>query len=56
MKSAAFGDSGLTSVTLSEGIFSLEDGLFQGCVNLKTVYIPSTVTEIGKDCFKDCPA
>lgn len=29
--------------------------IFQGCQNLKNIDIPSTVTDIGSNCFSSCP-
>lgn len=56
MEGSAFYQSGLTSVTLPEGIVSLGSGAFEDCADLKTGYIPSAVAVIGADCFPNSPA
>ena len=41
-------------MTISEGVQSIGNGAFEGCENLTTVNIPSSVTQIGDDVFKGC--
>ncbi len=48
----AFDGSGLTSITLEEGIGNvLEMSSFAGCANLKSITIPESVTCIGDDTY-----
>lgn len=47
----AFAYCEVTEVTVSEGCVTLHDDAFYGCFNLDTVYIPSTVQELGAECF-----
>lgn len=44
----------LTKVEIAYGYEFIGAGAFQGCSNLKVITIPSTVTEIADDAFKDC--
>lgn len=47
--------SNLTSITLPEGIISIEDKAFSGCTNLTNISIPSSVTRIEEDyAFNGC--
>lgn len=41
-------DAGSCHINIGEGMFS-------GCINLESVYIPDGVCSISKDAFKDCP-
>lgn len=52
--SSAFQYSGLTEVIVSEGVTKIPDDFFVLCKQLKTVYLPSTLTEIGKGAFGEC--
>ncbi len=49
-------NSSLTSVTLSEGISSIEPYAFGGCTALTSVTLPSTLTSIGESAFNSCEA
>ena len=56
----AFCNTGLTSVTVPEGVTRLKDyygrGAFTGCKNLKTVSLPASLTvEIAPNTLKNCP-
>lgn len=42
-----FCNTGLTSVTLHEGLTKIEDGAFHDCLKLKKIRIPKSVTDIG---------
>ena len=41
----------LTSVTIPEGITEIVGGMFNGCVNLKSVYLPDSLKGIGHMAF-----
>jgi hypothetical protein len=49
-----FGECGLTSVTIAEGVTNLGIGEFADCTNLTSVTIPGSVTSIGYSAFGDC--
>ena len=42
-----FCNTGLTSVTLHEGLTKIKDGAFHDCLKLKKIRIPKSVTDIG---------
>ncbi len=44
----------LKSVTIPEGVTSIEDYAFSGCASLESVTIPESVTSIGYSAFEDC--
>jgi hypothetical protein len=50
----AFYASGLTEITLPEGLESIGENAFGYCTDLMGVYIPGSVTSIDKDAFSDC--
>ncbi len=52
--SAFSGCSGLTSVTIPNGVTSILDAAFSGCSGLTSVTIPNSVTSIGLGAFGDC--
>jgi len=53
--SSAFeSSSGLTSVTIPNGVMTLEFSTFRDCTNLTNVTIPSSVVSIGSDTFRGC--
>ena len=41
----------LTSVTLPEGLKTIEYSAFDSCTSLKSITVPSTVTNLGQDAF-----
>ena len=43
-----FRNTGLTSVTLHEGLTKIEDWAFHDCLKLKKIRIPKSVTNIGE--------
>ena len=50
----AFSYSGLTSMTVPEGVTTIGDEAFRGCTDLVSVSIPASVTNIGTALFKEC--
>lgn len=46
--------SGLTLVTIPEGVTSIDDDAFSGCCGLMSVTIPPSVLSIGPDAFFNC--
>ena len=51
---AAFANSSLTSLTISEGIATIERMALKVCYHMTTVTIPDTVTNIGEEVFMGC--
>jgi hypothetical protein len=51
---AFMGCSGLTSVTIPDGVESIENGAFYGCSSLTSVTISDGVKSIGPGAFKYC--
>lgn len=50
----AFVKSGVTSVTIPEGVISIGAGAFAVCAGLTSVTIPGSVTGIGRSAFYGC--
>lgn len=48
-KGAFNGCSGLTSVTIPDGVTSIRERAFSGCISLTSITIPDSVTSIGSD-------
>lgn len=46
----------LKSVTIPNGVKTIEYGAFSNCNNLKTVIIPDSVEKIGNLAFEECPS
>ncbi|MBP5177351.1 MAG: leucine-rich repeat domain-containing protein [Clostridia bacterium] len=46
----------IESVTIGDNVETVDDLAFEGCVKLKTIYFPESVTEIKYDAFTDCNA
>ena len=46
--------SGLTSVTIGNGVTSIGGGAFKGCYGLTSITIPDGVTSIGSSAFYNC--
>jgi hypothetical protein len=44
-------NSGITDITLPEGLLTIGDSAFYGSGNLKTAYVPDSVTSIGANAF-----
>ena len=49
-----FNGSAMTNLTISEGMTSLPDYIFQNCDNLKTLKFPSSLKTIGSYAFNAC--
>ncbi len=49
-----FEDSKLESITMPNGVTSIGDFAFAGCVNLTSIIIPNGVTSIGVCAFESC--
>ena len=49
----AFYGSGITSITISDGVLSIGNSVFANCSNLTNITIGSSVTEIGDSVFND---
>ncbi len=43
-----------TSITIPQGVVSIDDGTFYACVNLEVLKIPSSVTNIDASAFRGC--
>ena len=43
--------TGVTEVQVPEGVKVMKAGVFRLCQNINTIYLPSTLTEIGESCF-----
>jgi hypothetical protein len=52
--SAAFYESGITSVTIPDSVTSIGYYAFDGCVNLSNVTIPDSVLDMGTNAFFGC--
>lgn len=51
---AFYGNSNLTSITISTAMTSIGSNAFYGCKGLVSVTIPDGVTKIGDSAFRDC--
>lgn len=54
LNNRAFAGCDFKSITIGEGVTSIGDKVFEGCINLSSINIPSSVTAIGEDAFKNC--
>ena len=54
MYGAFYNCSGLTSVTIGNGVTSIGSYAFYGCTSLTSIEIPNNVTSIGSSAFKEC--
>lgn len=50
----AFGESGLFSISIPEGITDISEHLFFNCVYLSEVELPTTIVSIGQGAFSNC--
>lgn len=48
--------TGLTSITIPDGVTSIGNRIFYGCISLISIIIPNSVTSIGYGAFHDCQA
>ncbi len=48
------GCSKLTSITIPDGVTSIEGSVFEGCSTLESITIPDAVTSIGSSAFSSC--
>ena len=46
--------SGLTSITIPDGVTSIGSDAFEDCTSLASITIPASVKSIGSDAFRDC--
>ena len=53
-KSAFYGCTGLTSITIPNSVTSIGDRAFRVCTGLTSITIPNSVTSIGKWAFSFC--
>ena len=44
----------LNSITIPDGVTSIDGNAFQNCYSLKSITIPDTVTSIGSSAFQNC--
>lgn len=56
IEKAAFSGSGISSVTVSNGMKEISASTFSSCSNMVTVDIPNTITIIGNSAFYSCKA
>lgn len=54
VKAGAFQYSGLTCISLPDGMTSIERSAFSGCRDLRTVTLPDSITTIGISAFAFC--
>lgn len=52
--SRAFLMSGIKSLPIHNNIRSIGDFAFSSCVNLNTIYLPSSINHLGQGAFSDC--
>lgn len=51
---AFYGCTGLTSITMPDGIIRIEDYAFQNCTKMTNITLPNSITEIGNSAFYGC--
>ncbi len=44
----------IRNMIIPDGVTSIKDAAFIGCIGLSSITIPNSVTSIGEDAFKDC--
>ena len=56
IQKGAFQGSGIKSVTIPDGLTSIQDSAFQDCKQLETVTLPDSLAGVGKQVFEGCTA
>ena len=51
---AAFSDSGLTDITLNEGLEFINEGAFSNCTGLKEITLPASLENVLSGAFENC--
>jgi hypothetical protein len=51
LRENVFNQTGLSSITIPEGVTTIGNGTFAGMSNVRYIEIPSTVTAIGSSVF-----
>ena len=51
---SSFYNSGITAITLGEGITSVPANCFEGSSSLRSITLPSSVTSVGSAAFRNC--
>jgi hypothetical protein len=46
--------SGITSITIPEGVTDIHEGAFSDCKNLTSVTLPRSLQRVGSSAFRDC--
>ena len=50
----AFAHSGISRITLGDGVQAIREGAFEGCTELRSITIPASVVSIESKAFKGC--
>ena len=53
-RAAFYGCTGLTSITIPNGVTNIGGSAFYGCTSLTSIIIPNSVTSIGEGVFRGC--
>ncbi len=53
---SGFDGTAIETIELPAGLESIPMGAFSGCINLKEIKIPDTVTNLGSAVFRGCTA
>ena len=52
--SNVFANTAIKELNFLDSSFSTVNGTFRNCLNLETLYLPKTVTQIGEEAFENC--